>query len=213
MLLKGILFDLDGTLVNTTDLIIKTFEETLQNVLHKEATREEIIRYFGLPLRECLAQFDAKRVDELITYYRKFNLEHHDLLIKPFPQIEVTLQQLCANGIKLAVVTSKKTPLAQRGLHCFNLEKYFTAIIGCDECQQHKPHPEPMQRGAQLLGLDPTECLCVGDSPFDLQSGKQAGCTTVAVKWTCFDWPTMLQQGNPDYVIHQMPEVLNILKK
>ena len=213
MKIKGVLFDLDGTLVNTSDLIIKTFEHTIKTLLQKNPTQEEITRYFGLPLRECLRHFGEDKVDEMADFYREYNLKNHDLLIKPFPKIEETMIQLQQNGIKMAVVTSKKVPMAERGLKCFNLEKYFTGIIGCDECENHKPHPEPMLRGAELINLSPEECICVGDSPFDLQSGKSAGCLTAAVKWTYFDWDKMLLLGKPDHVLAEMPDLIRVIDK
>lgn len=211
MQIKGVLFDLDGTLVNTSDLIIKTFEHTIKTLLQKNPTREEITRYFGLPLRDCLKNFDSDRVEEMVDFYRSYNLLHHDSLIRPFPKIEETMQELQSRGIEMAVVTSKKVPMAKRGLGCFNLEKYITGIIGCDECEQHKPHPEPMLRGARLINLEPEECICVGDSPFDLQSGKTAGCKTAAVKWTYFNWEQMLLMGKPDFVLDEMPDLLKII--
>lgn len=211
MQIKGVLFDLDGTLVNTSDLIIKTFEHTIQTLLQKNPTQDEITRYFGLPLRECLRQFDEEKVEEMASFYREYNLKHHDLLIKPFPKIEESMKELQQKGVKMAVVTSKKIPMAERGLSCFGLEKYIEGIIGCDECEKHKPHPEPMLRGANLISLDPEQCICVGDSPFDLQSGKAAGCTTAAVKWTYFNWEQMLLMGKPDFILNEMTDLVKII--
>ena len=94
MKIKGVLFDLDGTLVNTSDLIIKTFEHTIRSLLQKNPTQEEITRYFGLPLRECLRHFDETKVDEMADFYREYNLKNHDVLIKPFPKIEETIIKL-----------------------------------------------------------------------------------------------------------------------
>lgn len=211
MQIKGVLFDLDGTLVNTSDLIIKTFEHTIQTLLQKNPTQDEITRYFGLPLRECLRQFDEEKVEEMALFYREYNLKHHDHLIKPFPKIEESMLELQQKGVKMAVVTSKKIPMAERGLNCFGLEKYIEGIIGCDECEKHKPHPEPMLRGAKLISLDPEQCICVGDSPFDLQSGKAAGCITAAVKWTYFNWEQMLLMGKPDFILNEMTDLVKII--
>lgn len=217
MQVKGILFDLDGTLVNTTELIIKSFEYTLKNNLDIEPSRYEITQYFGLPLRESLEKFIptgvSQDVDELVEYYRDYNGKYHDELIKPYPFIEETLQSLQQQDIKIAVVTSKKQPMAKRGLKCFNLDQYVEGIIGHDECIEHKPSAEPMLRGAEILKLRPEECLCVGDSPFDLQSGHGAGCRSVAVAWTTVEWQKMLREGQPNFIINKMSDLLTIVAK
>ena len=213
MQIKGLLFDLDGTLINTSELIIKTFEATIINSLNRKPSREEITKSFGLPLAECLKSFDEEKVPEMLKFYREYNSKYHDELIKPFPQVSNVLSLLAASDIKMAVVTSKKSPMALRGLDIFDLSKYITAIIGCDECHNHKPHPEPMEKGAQALGLEPQECLCVGDSPFDIQSGKAAGSLTAAVKWTYCEWSYLLDNSNPDYILNTMPDLLSIISE
>ncbi len=117
-----------------------------------------------------------------------------------------------ADGVKMAVVTSKKLPMAERGLACFDLGKFFSGIIGFDECSKHKPDPEPMLKGAELLGLAPEQCICVGDSPYDLQSGRTAGCMTAAVKWTYFNWEQMLALASPDFILQTLPDLVGIVK-
>ena len=89
-----------------------------------------------------------------------------------------------AQGIKLAVVTSKKPPMLRRGLDCLQLTQYFDATVALGDTTESKPHPEPMLAACAKLGVKPEECLCVGDSPFDLQSGRSAGAKTVAVRYT-----------------------------
>lgn len=111
---------------------------------------------------------DKNQVETLCAVYREFNLKYHDELIKPFPGVKETLSVLQQRGIKMAVVTSKKVPMAKRGLQCMGLETYIEAVIGCDICQHHKPHPEPMEKALSALKLKAEECLCIGDSPFDL---------------------------------------------
>lgn len=212
MQIKGVLFDLDGTLVNTSELIIKTFEQTIMTHLGKNPSQDEITRYFGLPLKECLRKFDEEKADDMMAFYREYNTKHHDLLIKPFPRISEALSMLEADGVKMAVVTSKKLPMAERGLACFDLGKFFSGIIGFDECSKHKPDPEPMLKGADLLGLAPEQCICVGDSPYDLQSGRTAGCMTAAVKWTYFNWEQMLALASPDFILQTLPDLVGIVK-
>ena len=212
MTIQGILFDLDGTLVNSTALILQTFKVTLKHFIKRDFTDEEIVLYFGLPLRECLARFDATKADEMVIYYRKYNNEMHDILLRPFPKIAEGLQLLEDMEIKKAVVTSKTQNMALRGLKLLNLDKYIIDIIGCDQCINHKPDPEPMLKGAAALILPPEKCLCVGDSPYDLLSGRAAGCKTVAVAWSLFDKNTFFSLVKPDYVIDDLEELSKIVE-
>ena len=213
MKIRGILFDLDGTLIDTIDLIIQAFEHSFAVCLNKKMPRAELVKYFGLPLRSAMENYvDKNQVETLCAVYREFNLKYHDELIKPFPGVKETLSVLQQRGIKMAVVTSKQVPMAKRGLQCMGLETYIEAVIGCDICQHHKPHPEPMEKALSALKLKAEECLCIGDSPFDLQSGQAAGCYgTVAVSYTSFDWQEMLDEGNPTYILKEMPDLIKII--
>ena len=112
MQIKGILFDFDGTIANTIDLIIATFEHTCREVLGFTPEREKIVATFGLPLPEAMIALSGKPelVETMRDTYREYNNAHHDDMIRPIPGVKETLEQLKAQGIKLAVVTSKKPP-------------------------------------------------------------------------------------------------------
>lgn len=213
--IKGILFDFDGTLANTIDLIMAAFEHTFKECLGRQFNREEIVSGFGLPLGEAMAKYtpDPKMVEYMREVYRDFNMAHHDEMIKTIPGVQEAVAQLQSEGYKMAVVTSKKTPMALRGLKCCGLDGYITTVIGCDDTAHNKPHPEPMLVGAKKLELTPEECICIGDSPFDLQSGHSAGAVTVAVRYTSFAWDKMLAEGKPDYVIDNMLELPGLIAK
>lgn len=215
MQIKGILFDFDGTIANTIDLIIATFEHTCQEVLGFTPEREKIVATFGLPLPEAMIALSGKPelVETMRDAYREYNNAHHDDMIRSIPGVKETLEQLKAQGIKLAVVTSKKPPMLRRGLDCLQLTQYFDATIALGDTKESKPHPEPMLAACAKLGLQPEECLCVGDSPFDLQSGRSAGAQTVAVRYTAFGWEKLLEEGKPDFVIARPQELLEIVGK
>jgi len=210
--IKGVLFDLDGTLVNSTDLILRTFKVTLNNFIHRNVSDADIIRYFGLPLRECLAHFDADQADEMVQYYRLYNNEMHDKLVKPFPSVTDGLIALENMGIKKAVVTSKTSEMARRGLEVLKIDSYISSVIGCGECVKHKPDSEPMLKGAKAIFLEPHECLCVGDSPYDLLSGRSAGCRTIAVNWSLFSNQEFSALITPDYIIDELSDIVEIIK-
>ena len=170
---------------------------------------------FGLPLPEAMIALSGKPelVETMRDAYREYNNAHHDDMIRPIPGVKETLEQLKAQGIKLALVTSKKPPMLRRGLDCLQLTQYFDATVALGDTKESKPHPEPMLAACVKLGVKPEECLCVGDSPFDLQSGRSAGAQTVAVRYTAFGWEKLVEEGRPDFVIARPQELLEIVEK
>ena len=215
-MIKGILLDFDGTVGNTTNLILTSFKYATQKIMGKVFPESVYVKSFGLPLRQCMENVaeQAEQVEPLLDCYRKFNLEHHDELIEHFPGVTEALKELHQRGIKLAIVTSKKEPMCRRGLRCLDLEQYIDAVIGCDCIIHSKPHGEPMEKGSAALGLKPCECLCVGDSYFDLQSGHNAGCKAcVAVSYTSLDMQKVIADGKPDYIVDDLRELIGIIDR
>ena len=155
----------------------------------------------------------AELVEQMRDVYREYNNMHHDEMIKPITGVQETLAALKKQDIKIAVVTSKKRPMVLRGISCLQLEQYIDVVIALGDTQESKPHAEPMLAACAKLGVAPQECLCVGDSPFDLQSGRNAGTRTVAVRYTAFAWEKIMAEGRPDYVIEQPQELLELVKR
>lgn len=212
-MIKAILFDFDGTLANTIDLIIATFEHTCQTVLGSVPAREKIVNTFGLPLPEAMLKLSGRAdlVEEMRNVYREYNDNHHDDMIQSIDGVTEALAALKARGVKIAVVTSKKPRMLHRGIACLGLAPYIDAIVALGDTKASKPHAEPMLAACAKLGVKPEECLCVGDSPFDLQSGRNAGVKTVAVRYTAFVWEKILAEGKPDYVIERPEDLLELV--
>ncbi len=206
---KGILFDLDGTLIDTSDLIVRSFQHTFAQHYGQPLTPPEIYAFFGKPLRAAMEHYGPDQVEALITTYREFNLAHHDQLTTGFAGVSEAIQKLHNAGLLLAIVTSKTKTTAIRGLRLFDMDKYFPIVIGHEECRRHKPDPEPVQLALTQSKLDPAECLMVGDSPFDLASARAAGVKTAAVRWTRLDWQELLAE-QPDYVLNTMEDLFAI---
>ena len=214
----GILFDFDGTLANTTPLILATFHKTLGHFAPgKTFTDQDIISTFGLPLRQGLADLTGRHepaaIDEMTAYYRHYNFAWHDDMIRPFPGVKEGLSVLHEAGIPMVIVTSKFRASCLRGLKCLGLDGYIDGIIGCQECTAHKPDPQPMEKGLELLGVPADRVLCVGDSPYDLMSGKAAGCKTVKVAWTSFTPAFFAKFIQPDYTIDTLGDLLPIMNQ
>ena len=206
---KGILFDLDGTLINTTPLILQSFEHTVRVHFNRELDPLEAIKYFGKPLRAAMENLDAEKVEELVNTYREYNHKNHDELTKAFTGVAETIRVLYEHGIQMAIVTSKTKEMAERGLKLFYMQDYFSVIIGVGQTQNHKPHPEPVLAALMYLQLKAEDCLMVGDSPFDIISAQAAGVKTAAVKWSAVPWAD-IEQAKPEYVLADMADLLTI---
>ena len=212
MKIKGVLFDLDGTLVNTTPLILESFRHTFKQFGMAVPSDSELVAGFGLPMRTAVtAYMPDEMADEFCDAYRAYQRTRHDELIQGIDGVDETLSSLKQSGIKMAVVTSKKRPAAIRDLGCYDLVEYFDTIIACDDCSENKPLPGPSLMALKRLGLNGADCLAVGDSPYDLQSARAAGCQTAAVRYTSFDWNFILNEGKPDYVLNKMTDLLTLI--
>ena len=206
---KAVLFDLDGTVLDTSDLIISSFKHTFHKHYKREIALSEIHAFFGKTLRAAMEYLGPDQVEELIQTYREYSLAHHDQMITVFSGVVETIHALHEAGVVMAIVTSKTKKTALRGLKLFDLDNYFPVIIGADQCQNHKPHPEPIQNALIQLKMRPEECLMVGDSSFDLISARQAGVKTAAVRWTRVSWETILLE-KPDYILENMYGLLTV---
>lgn len=199
-----VLFDLDGTLVDTNHLILTSFQQTLAEKLGLQVTPPEIVRYFGEPLDTTMQRFSAERWEELVAYYRAYNQRHHDDLIARFEGVPEMLARLQERGIRRGVVTSKYTDLARRGARCCGVEDLLEDFVGKDMTQKHKPDPTPVLFALERLGVAAgPHVLMVGDSPYDILAGKAAGVKTCAVGWTVLDRADLHAAG-PDFFVESV---------
>ena len=206
---KGILFDLDGTLLDTNELIIKSFQHTIAVHYKREVDIDIVRAFFGKTARAALEFLGPDKVEEMTKTFREYQNIHHDQFAKIFAGVAEVIQELYNASVLLGIVTSKKYDTAMRGLKLFDMDKYFSVVIGADQCQNTKPHPEPVQLALNKLGLAPQDCLMVGDSPFDILSGRKAGVKTAAVRWSEVSWPDVMA-AEPDYIIDTMVELISL---
>lgn len=188
------LFDLDGTLLDTNELIVASFQHTFSSLLSLDVPREEIVANFGHPLSTTFKPYarDEAHLDELVAHYRAFNEARHDDLVRRVPGALECVQALHDAGVKLAVVTSKRDYTARMGLRLAGLEPFFSVLVSCDTpgLAAHKPAPDPALLALSLLGeagAGPSDCVMVGDSAMDVGCGRAAGVRTVAVGWTALE--------------------------
>ncbi|MBQ5702643.1 MAG: HAD-IA family hydrolase [Peptococcaceae bacterium] len=209
MAIKGILFDLDGTVINTNELIFQSFEYALENVLHTTLSRDVLRTTFGKPLAQIMEEMGGNQAQELRKAFVDYSIAHEtDIYL--FPHVEDALKELKARNIGTAVVTSRLYRSALRDLHQFELEKYFDVFITPEATEKHKPNPEPALKALELLGIKPQEAIMVGDSGLDLLCGKQAGCKTAAVRYSLFP-EEELAQHQPDYMLDSLLDLLPLV--
>ena len=204
-----ILFDLDGTLIDSNQLIIDSFQHTFKTHLGLDVPATEIVHTLGRPLVEILRQYGADKADDMLETFCVFNETRHDTAIKLFPQVKETLTELKSAGIKLAVVTGKRRRLAWRGLRLFGLDAFMTVVVTPEDTSLHKPHPAPVNKALELLAQRPENTLMVGDSPLDIASARAAGTYTAAVNWGVVPLRFMLAK-QPDFIIQTMPDLIDL---
>lgn len=206
-----LLFDLDGTLINTNELIVASFLDTLNRYYPDRYKREDVIAFNGPPLYETFHSIDPERVEEMVKHYRKHNLEHHDLLVTEFDEVYDTLKTLKESGYKLAIVSTKISDVVKKGLQLTKLDEFFEVIIALDHVEKAKPDPEPVQKALALLGSSPEESIMIGDNYHDILSGQNAGTKTAGVAWSA-KGREHLEQYNPDYILEKMSDLITILE-
>ena len=210
--MKAILFDNDGTLVDTHDIILESMRYSTRTVLGRVIPDEALMRKVGQPLAMQMQDFtdDPELQQEVLRVYREYNHAIHDDAVKAFPGVMDGLARLKDQGFSLGVVTSKMHALAWRGLEITGLAPFLDCCIGADDCIRYKPEAEPVLRGAEALGIKTDECLYVGDAPFDIQAGKAAGTRTVAALWGMFP-AAVLRAEAPDYECASFEDLVHLV--
>ncbi|SDO33392.1 pyrophosphatase PpaX [Psychrobacillus sp. OK028] len=208
---KALLFDLDGTLLNTNELIIETFLHVLGETFPGKYNREAVLPFLGPPLFETFNGIDPSLTETLTASYRKWNLERHDQMVAPFDGVVETLRQLKKDGYKLAIVSTKRREMIERGLHLMECETLFDTIVGLEDVTFTKPDPEPVQIALQRIGANKEDALMIGDNFHDIVGGQRAGVDTAAVAWS-IKGEAFLATYNPTYMLHHVSELLSIAK-
>ncbi|WP_164668125.1 pyrophosphatase PpaX [Virgibacillus doumboii] len=208
MSIHTILFDLDGTLIDTNELIIESFIHTFKEY-GKELTREEAIEFIGPPLRDSFYQFGPDQVEPMIATYREHNLYHHDNYVVAFPNVIETIEQLNKENFKLGIVTTKMRGTVDMGLKVTGLDRFFNTVITLDDVVHAKPNPEPIIKAMKELDADASSTLMVGDSNHDIEAGQNAGIQTAGVAWS-LKGKERLTTYKPTYMLDDMLDLLKI---
>ncbi|HEY6207614.1 MAG TPA: pyrophosphatase PpaX [Gemmatimonadales bacterium] len=210
-MLSTFLFDLDGTLIDSIELILRSYRHTMRAHRGLEPPDEVWMQGLGTPLRVQFRHWteDPAEIEAMVATYRAYNLEHHDELVRPYEGVVAAVRDLRRKGRTLGLVTSKMREGALRGLELAGLEDHFEVIVGADDVTHPKPHPEPVLKALEQLGAPAADTVFIGDSRHDIECGRAAGVKTAAVLWGPFD-RTHLADLAPDYWLEK-PEDLATL--
>jgi len=206
-----VLFDLDGTVVDSGAIILASMRHATREVLGSEHTDDELMQAVGGPgLEAQLAVFGPDDVDELVRVYRAHNEPLHDTL-EACAGMEDVLARLREDGRRLGVVTAKRRSTVELAFANVPVGHLFETVVGGDETEKHKPDPEPLLLAAERMGVDPTTAAYIGDSPFDVRAAKAAGMYAVAVTWGRIHDRDRLEREEPDAIADSAEELLELV--
>ena len=206
-----VLFDLDGTLVDSGAMIMASYRHATRTVLEREIPDEVLAGFIGGgSIRDHMRTLDEGLADELVRVYREHNEPLHDEL-QAFPGVEELISSLAAEGRRLGLVTAKRRRTVDLAFAVLPLEQYFDVVVTTESTERHKPHPDPVLHALAELGARKEESAFVGDSPFDVAAGKAAGVFTVAVSWGKIHPEERLLEAGADVLVHSPEDLLGAL--
>jgi pyrophosphatase PpaX len=206
-----VLFDLDGTVIDSGAIILASMRHAAKEVLGEEPSDELLMAAVGGPgLEAQMHALAPDRVEELVRVYRAHNEPLHEELVC-CPGIDDVLLRLKDEGRRLGIVTAKRRATVELAFDVLPLEHLFDTVVGGDETARHKPDPEPLLLAADRLDVDPKECAYVGDSPFDIRAAKAADMYAIAVTWGGIHDRAKLEAEKPDAIVDDAEELLGVL--
>jgi pyrophosphatase PpaX len=202
-----VLFDLDGTVVDSGAIILASMRHATRQVLGIDASDAELMAAVGGPgLEAQMAAFAPDRVDELVRVYRAHNIPLHDDL-QPCEGMEDVIVRLHEDGVRLGVVTAKLRQTAELAFTKLQVGHLFEVLVGGNETERHKPDPDPLLLAARRLGVEPMDCAYVGDSPFDIRAAHAAHMYSVAVTWGRIHDREKLEAEEPAAIVDTAEEL------
>src|SRR5688572_3718800 len=210
--LQTVLFDLDGTLIDSIRLILDSYHHTLTQHNIPARSDEDWLKGVGTPLHVHFSEWREfpETLEAMIATYREYNLEHHDRMVTVYPGVLEAVREIKAAGIQTGLVTSKNRLGALRGLKLVGLEALMDVLVCADEVTNPKPHPEPVEKAVALLGADPSTTVYVGDSVHDMHSGRAARVKTAAALWGPFG-RAHLEGASPNYWLETPQDLVKLV--
>lgn len=202
---KGYIFDIDGTLASTNELIFKSFNHITQKYLSRLYTDKEIISLFGPPEDVILKQLFTENLEEASRDYYTFYQENHKNYTSIFSGMDYIISSIKESERTLGIFTGKGRRTSEITLRELALLNYFDLIVTGDDVKNHKPHPEGIINFLEKFNFNPPEVLMIGDSPSDISAAKEAGVYSAALLWDCYA-KDEIRKFNADYYFDTLNE-------
>jgi pyrophosphatase PpaX len=206
---KNILFDFDGTLVDTNELVIEALNKAAEKFTGKRLSAEKLNSVLGYYLEEQMRMISGQHYKEMTAYYSNYYKSMQDLMVKDFPGIKEMLEALKRQGCRMAIISAKGRNGIEHGLKKYAIGQYFDVVVSARDVENNKPHPEPAIKAMKLLSANKEDTLLVGDSPLDMQCGRASGIKTVLVGWTIFPKEKFVGL-EPDFYVKSPQEIIDI---
>jgi len=204
-----VLFDLDGTVIDSGAIILASMRHAVGTVLGREVGDEQLMAAVGGPgLEAQMHAIDPDRVEELVRVYREHNEPLHETL-DYCAGMDQVLPVLRERGHRLGIVTAKRRATVDLAFRRLPIGHLFDTVVGGDETERHKPNPDPLLLALERLGTAPADAAYVGDSPFDMQAARAGGLYAVGVSWGRIHTADKLTDA--DVVVHDPGELLDVL--
>ncbi|QLQ15936.1 MAG: HAD-IA family hydrolase [Micropruina sp.] len=205
-----VLWDLDGTLVDTIGLIVASYQHAFTTVLGHPWDEDEIKSWIGQSLYGAMKRVAPAEADEIFRVYTEWNVANTPRMVKAYPGIPELVRSIVQTGVRTGVVTSKRQQPAEWALELVGLDGQVPVLVSHDDVEQHKPSPEPLLLGAQRLGVEAADCVYVGDAAVDVQAARNAGMACVAVTWGA-GRPEDIAAAGPDVTCHSVADLRSVL--
>lgn len=208
---KLFIFDFDGTLGDTKECVVASFQESLSQNKLSTASRDQIIHLMGLSLKDAFKKLTAEELEDatyekLVEDYRSVYGQFLTQKTLIFPEVAETLEELKRKNVLIAIATSKKTEFARLSCEHLHIDKYIDFYIGDDMVSQKKPHPEMLTYTLNELKTEKQDAVMIGDSTYDIEMGNAIGMETIAVTWGAHPLE-LLRSANPTHIIHKFSEL------
>jgi pyrophosphatase PpaX len=211
MRFETVLFDLDGTVVDSGAIILASMRHATREVLGRDYSDAELLQTVGGPgLEAQMHALAPDHVKRLVDVYRAHNEPLHDGL-EACAGMEDVLVRLRDEGVHLGIVTAKRRATVELAFARVPIGHLFETVVGGDETRRQKPDPEPLLLAMERMGADPARAAYVGDSPFDVRAAKAAGMFAVAVTWGRIHERERLEAEHPDAIVDTAEELYAVL--
>jgi pyrophosphatase PpaX len=205
-----ILFDLDGTVIDSVALIRESHRYAVREVLGRDLPDERLVANVGRPLIDQMKAFSVEHAEELLRVYRVWNHAHTAELLRAYEGMDRLLQTLRDAQRTLGIITSKSRPTVDLAFDVLPLRHHFSVVIAAEDTDRHKPDPAPIHLALERLAGQREEACYVGDAPFDVRAALAAGVTSIAVTWGFFSRATLEQEG-ADRIVDSSGELSDVL--